>query len=192
MACAWLHPFPRFVFTVFEPISLPTVARLMQVGRFFHNDWMIWTTADTNTKTRLAGAIPAIAQPAWFIQEQITQHVPVPVVPSSEGALLVTRQLGNAFGLLAMCGVGVLYTTNEPKVVRNYLVALWIADIGHIALTYFALRHDRFMAFGSWNAMTWGNVFVTAMLCLTRTAYLLGLFGPDRPVPAVSRPKKTR
>ncbi|ELQ36178.1 hypothetical protein OOU_Y34scaffold00666g39 [Pyricularia oryzae Y34] len=150
MACAWLHPFPR-----------PTVARLMQVGRFFHNDWMIWTTADTNTKTRLAGAIPAIAQPAWFIQEQITQHVPVPVVPSSEGALLVTRQLGNAFGLLAMCGVGVLYTTNEPKVVRNYLVALWIADIGHIALTYFALRHDRFMAFGSWNAMTWGNVFVT-------------------------------
>ncbi|TLS22560.1 uncharacterized protein PpBr36_09684 [Pyricularia pennisetigena] len=162
MACPWLHPFPRFVFTVFEPISL------------------------------LAGAIPAIAQPAWFIQEQITQHVPVPVVPSSEGALLVTQQLGNAFGLLAMCGVGVLYSTNEPKVVRNYLIALWIADIGHIALTYFALRHDRFMAFGSWNAMTWGNVFVTAMLCLTRTAYLLGLFGPDRPVPAVSKSKKTR
>jgi hypothetical protein len=60
-----------------------------------------------------------------------------------------------------MVGAAVLYTTREPKVVRNYLVALWVADIGHIVLTYRGLGHDSFMDVGSWNAMTWGNVFVT-------------------------------
>ncbi|KLU83272.1 hypothetical protein MAPG_02336 [Magnaporthiopsis poae ATCC 64411] len=149
MACSWLPPFPRFVFTIFEPISL------------------------------VAGCVPGIVAPDWFIGQQMAQHTPV---PSSKNSQLVAQQLGNAFGLLAMVGAAVLYTTSEPKVVRNYLVALWIADIGHVYLTCRGLGSDRFMDVASWNAMTWGNVFVTLLLCLTRTAYLLGWFGPDRPV----------
>ena len=48
---------------------------------------------------------------------------------------LVAYQLGNVYGLLAMVSIAVLYTTTEAKVVRNYLIALWIADIGHVAAT---------------------------------------------------------
>lgn len=60
-----------------------------------------------------------------------------------------------------MLGVAVLYTTSELKVVRNYLIALWIADLGHIGLTAYLLGYDRFMAVGDWNAMTWGNIGAT-------------------------------
>ncbi|KAL8387328.1 hypothetical protein RB595_009986 [Gaeumannomyces hyphopodioides] len=149
MACSWLPPFPRFVFTVFEPISL------------------------------VVGCVPGVVAPDWFIGQQMAQLMPV---ASSENSQLVAQQLGNAFGLLAMAAVAVLYTTNEPKVVRNYLIALWIADIGHVYLTCRGLGSDRLMDVTSWNAMTWGNVFVTVFLCLTRTAYLLGWFGPDKSV----------
>jgi len=96
--------------------------------------------------------------PEWFIQEQLTQPVPV---MSSTNSSLVAQQLGNAYGLLFMVGVVVLYTSSELKVVRNYLVALLIADIGHVAVTYFVLQHERFIRVADWNAMTWGNVGVT-------------------------------
>ncbi|KAL8350989.1 hypothetical protein RB598_005986 [Gaeumannomyces tritici] len=112
-------------------------------------------------------------------QPSMAQRMPA---PSSENSQLVAQQLGNAFGLLAMAAVAVLYTTSEPKVVRNYLIALWIADVGHVYLTCRGLGSDRLMDVASWNGMTWGNVFVTVFLCLTRTAYLLGWFGPDKPV----------
>ena len=35
-----------------------------------------------------------------------------------------------------MVGVGVLYTTTEAKVVRNFLLACAIADVGHLYVTY--------------------------------------------------------
>lgn len=60
-----------------------------------------------------------------------------------------------------MLGVAVLYTTTELKVVRNYLWALWVADLSHIGLTAYLLGYDRFMAVGQWNAMTWGNIGAT-------------------------------
>lgn len=43
---------------------------------------------------------------------------------------MVAYQLGNIYLLLAMVGVAVLYSTTEALVVRNYVIALWIADIG--------------------------------------------------------------
>lgn len=78
-----------------------------------------------------------------------------------DNSRLVALQLGNAYGLLFLVGVAVLYTTVELRVVRNYLVALWIADIGHVAVCYYALGYDRFVDVGSWNSMTWGNVGAT-------------------------------
>lgn len=74
---------------------------------------------------------------------------------------LVAMQLGNLYLLLCMVGLAVLSSTSEIKVVRNYLVALWIADISHIALTWHALGHDNFVDVTGWNAMTWGNVGAT-------------------------------
>lgn len=35
-----------------------------------------------------------------------------------------------------MIGVGVLYATTEAKVVRNFLLACAIADVGHLYVTY--------------------------------------------------------
>ncbi|KAI5867417.1 hypothetical protein GGS23DRAFT_592731 [Durotheca rogersii] len=112
----------------------------------------------------------------WFVASQL----PVAAPGYDDNARLVALQLGNAYGLLFLLGVAVLYTTTELRVVRNYLVALWIADISHVGVTCWTLGYERAVDVGSWNAVTWGNVGFTTFLCLTRTAYLLGLFGPDR------------
>lgn len=55
-------------------------------------------------------------------------------------------------------GLGILWTTTEPKVVRNYIVALWIGDIPHIGLTAYFMGRDAVMDVGNWNAMAWGNI----------------------------------
>lgn len=125
-----------------------------------------------------------------------------------DNAKLVALQLGNTYGLVFLIATAVLYTTSEIKVVRNYLVACWLADISHVYVCYHVLGWARFVDLASWNSMTWGNVgatvslssfrwarkalsgidfpmsdLVQTMLCLARTAYLLGLFGPDAPAP---------
>jgi len=123
-----LPTFPRVVFTIFEPISL------------------------------LAGAIPAIFTPDWFISEQIASPVPV---SSTAQAQLAAQQLGNCYFLAFLLGVAVLYSTSEIRVVRNYLVALWIADISHIAITAVGLGYETTMAPGTWNNMAWGNIGAT-------------------------------
>ncbi|KAI1635508.1 hypothetical protein F4809DRAFT_613458 [Biscogniauxia mediterranea] len=167
-----LPAFPRTVFTIIEPISL--IAGCL--GPFFSADWFI------------ANQIPLPPAPA----DDAAGAAAAAVAGPTDNARLVALQLGNAYGLLFMVGVAVLYTTNELRVVRNYLVALWIADIGHVGLTCWLLGYERTLDVGSWNAMTWGNIGATTFLCLTRTAYLLGLFGPDRPAAAVTTVSKKK
>lgn len=128
-------------------------------------------------------------------------------VSVDDNAKLVALQLGNTYGLVFLIASAVLYTTSEIKVVRNYLVACWLADISHVYVCYHVLGWARFVDVASWNSMTWGNVGATVshlfmclwcgsedreslnsdmnqtMLFLTRTAYLLGVFGPDAPAP---------
>jgi hypothetical protein len=65
-------------------------------------------------------------------------------------------------------------------VLRNYLCALAIADVGHIYATYDCMGHDRFVDVMNWNVLTWGNVGVTGFLLINRIAYLVGLFGEAR------------
>ena len=86
------------------------------------------------------------------------------------------------YGLLALVGVGVLYTTTEPKVVRNYLIACTIADIGHLGVTYHVMGHSKFLDIAGWNSMAWGNIGLTAMLFFVRTGYLMGLFGNKKKI----------
>ncbi|KAK3330921.1 hypothetical protein B0H66DRAFT_545245 [Apodospora peruviana] len=146
-----LPAFPRFVFSVFEPISI------------------------------LAGTIGAVFTPEWFFSEQIPALTNTSAVnpPINANSRLVTQQLGNTYGVAALVGIAVLYTTSEIKVVRNYLIALWIMDIGHVVITYLALGHERAMAVGQWNAMTWGNIGATVFLFIVRSLYFLGLFGSE-------------
>ena len=60
-----------------------------------------------------------------------------------------------------MVSIAVLYTTTEAKVVRAYLLALWVADISHVAVTYWVLGNQNFVDVANWNSMTWGNVGAT-------------------------------
>lgn len=78
-----------------------------------------------------------------------------------DNAKLVALQLGNTYGLVFLIATAVLYTTSEIKVVRNYLIACWLADISHVYVCYHVLGWARFVDVASWNSMTWGNVGVT-------------------------------
>ncbi|KAI9675029.1 MAG: hypothetical protein M1817_001435 [Caeruleum heppii] len=152
-----LPPIPKFVFMVFEPVSL------------------------------IAGSLAALLDPPSFTAQQIppsplstsppVSKPPIPLPPTSH---LVTLQLSNAYLLLCLIGLFVLYSTTESKVVRRYLIALALGDVGHLAVTYSVLGRERYLDWRGWNAMAWGNVGVTTFLFLTRLAYLLGLLGPDQ------------
>jgi hypothetical protein len=113
-----------------------------------------------NIHSSIAGWAGATIDPSWFVKEQTSP----PSVTVDDNSKLVALQLGNCYGLLFLAALAVLYTTTELKVVRNYLVALWIADIGHIAVCYFGLGFERFVDVGSWNSMTWGNVGATVSI----------------------------
>ncbi|KAI1176497.1 hypothetical protein F4777DRAFT_577994 [Nemania sp. FL0916] len=128
----------------------------------------------------VAGCLGPLVDADWFIASQIDN--PASPASFSENARLVALQLGNAYGLLFLVGVAVLYTTTELKVVRNYLVALLIADVTHVGLTCWGLGYERALDIAAWNAVTWGNVGFTVFLGLTRSAYLLGLFGSGEAV----------
>lgn len=103
---------------------------------------------------------------AWATSAWPTTHV-------------LALQLGNVYGLLAMIGVGILYQTTEPKVVRNFLVACAVADVGHLYVTYAVMGGKEYFDVGHWNAMGWGNIGVTAGLLITRLLYFVGAFGDD-------------
>ncbi|KAI5464100.1 hypothetical protein BGZ63DRAFT_401080 [Mariannaea sp. PMI_226] len=151
-----LPPIPRFVFTILEPISL------------------------------VAGFLGAVADPAWFVAEQIPNTTPA----ISDNSAVVALQLGNLYLLLAFIGLAVLNTTSEVKVVRAYLVALWLGDIGHVFFSGYGLGKDLAMKPAEWNAMAWGNIAVTVWLFLMRSAYFLGIFGPDQVAVAPAAKKR--
>lgn len=65
-----------------------------------------------------------------------------------------------------MIGVAVLYTTTEPKVVRNFLIACAIADIGHLYVTYSVMvsylnSRAQWAHFGSHHLMQNSRLFST-------------------------------
>ena len=106
-----LPPIPRFVFTVFEPIAL------------------------------VAGYLSPMLDTSGFVNSQLP-----PASGTTRGTLsptaterILALQLGNVYGLLAMIGVGILYATSEAKVVRNFLLACAIADVGHLYVTYLVM-----------------------------------------------------
>lgn len=67
------------------------------------------------------GFLAPLLNPASSVADQPPSDEVVPLTPNSH---VLALRLGNVYGLLAMLGVAVLYTTTEAKVVRNYLIAL--------------------------------------------------------------------
>ena len=145
--------------------------------------WHIWYF-----QRRLVGWSAPIFDLNSFITGQAPNAEPPPSLHPSSVAL--AYQLANIYLLLFLAGVGVCYTTTEPKVLRNYVAALAIADIGHIYATYLGMGWETFVDLASWNALTWGNIGASAFLFANRVAYLGGAFGEPAPGPVSAESKK--
>ena len=91
----------------------------------------------------------------------LDQVAGTPIHKLSPTELILALQLGNVYLLMAFVGIAVLYTTTDAKTVRNYLFALFLGDIGHLAVTYYILESERYFDVFNWNAMAWGNIGIT-------------------------------
>ncbi|KAG9240176.1 hypothetical protein BJ878DRAFT_313224 [Calycina marina] len=101
---------------------------------------------------------PFLMSPEKFVSEQTLYMNPESL---SRGSQMVAYQLANIYLLLGMVGVAVLYSTTEVKVVKNYVIALWLADIGHVGITGWVMGYSQVADVANWNAMAWGNIGVT-------------------------------
>lgn len=110
----------------------------------------------TSRPSSVAGFLGVVLDTAWFVSEQIPGHLASDAVVS-DNSLTVARQLGNLYLLMALVGLGVLNTTSEVKVIKAYLVALAIGDVGHVAFSLYGLGADLSMHISRWNAMAYGN-----------------------------------
>lgn len=91
-------------------------------------------------------------------------------------ALGLTLALGNLHVLLALLAV-ICSWTKHPEITKRYLLAVAVADIGHIYATYRAVGSEFFLNFREWNDMVWANVGVVLFLLVNRMATLSGAFG---------------
>jgi hypothetical protein len=103
----------------------------------------------------------------------------VAVPPQGVGAAL---QLGNCCLLAAFMALYSVWTPH-PEISRRYLMAMGLADLGHIYSFYRAVGADYFFNFGGWHEHMWQNVGVTAFLHVVRLATLAGVFGRIGVVP---------
>ena len=154
-------PVPRFVFTIFEPLSL------------------------------VVGVFAAVVDTENFVKGQLPSASATPVWPAASTRVL-TLQLGNLYGLLGMIGIGVLYFTSDVRVVRNYILACAIADVGHLWATYAVMGQRDFMDVMNWNARAWGNIGITVALLTTRVLYLAGFLGEDNVVESTGQAVKKK
>ncbi|EXJ64732.1 hypothetical protein A1O7_01070 [Cladophialophora yegresii CBS 114405] len=91
-------------------------------------------------------------------------------------SLSLTLQLGNVFLLLAAMAVICCFTTHA-EIARRYLIAVALADLGHIYSVYGALGDKVFWDLNQWNQMTASNVGVSVFLHINRLLTVAGLFG---------------
>jgi hypothetical protein len=94
---------------------------------------------------------------------------------------------------MGFLGVFILNTTTELKVVRAYLFALWLGDIGHVGLTLYAMGSAGILDIGGWNSVVWGNIGLTLFLFIARSLYLQDFFDEEAPAaPAAVSKAKTK
>lgn len=124
---------------------------------------------------------------------QYTAQVPWHTPATSEiepQALALHLQLTNIFMLLALLAL-VCCWTSSAGVARRYLVAVAIADLGHIWVAYKTTGPEYFWNPAGWNDLTWGNVGVSIFLHVNRWLTVAGLFG-TLGVAGVANAKKTQ
>ncbi|KAH8703707.1 hypothetical protein BGW36DRAFT_288722 [Talaromyces proteolyticus] len=150
--------------------------------------WPFILFAVVEPLSMVGGVIAPIFDTDSFIIGQTSPSNPPPL-PHHPSTLALNYQLANIYGLVGMLVFGVIYGTSEIRVLRNSVLALTIADIGHIYATYAAMGADGFFDVASWSWVSWGNIGFTAFLFVNRVAYLLGAFGSG-PDPAAKDKKR--
>ena len=123
-----------------------------------------------------AGALGPLIAPEYFVSSQ----VPVKPHPLQSTEHVIALQLGNAYFLLCLLGLGILNTTKDPKVVRAYIWALLIADVTHVGISSWGVGLEHATRVQRWGVVDGGNIGFTAWLFLMRCLYLLGFFGANR------------
>lgn len=159
---------------MYSPYTLPPV---------FH-----FVFATLEPLSTLSGFLYPYLSPERFLNEQVPTIPLIQHTGISDNVRGSVMQLANCYLLLCMCALAVLRTTSEKTVVRNFLIALLLGDIGHLYFTWRAVGTEIFFDPTRWNALTGGNVGATIFLLLTRILYLIGWgFTPQSPI---NKPKK--
>lgn len=91
-------------------------------------------------------------------------------------ALAMSLQMGNVLLLLAAVAVICCFSPSRATA-RWYLIAVALADYGHIYATYRGVGPDVFWDPRRWNDMVAGNIGASAVLNLGRWLTVLGAFG---------------
>lgn len=78
--------------------------------------------------------------------------------------------------LLALLAV-ICCWTKHAEIIKKYLLAVAVGDLGHIYATYRAVGSDFFFNVSEWNDMIWANVVVVLFLFVNRLATVAGVFG---------------
>ncbi|EGX48922.1 hypothetical protein AOL_s00079g143 [Orbilia oligospora ATCC 24927] len=88
-----------------------------------------WVFCVSEPVSLVAGFAIAIFQPERFVALQLPNTESTDLSPSGK---LIAWQTGNLFGIMAMMGIAILFATTEVVVVKRYLIALLLGDIGHL------------------------------------------------------------
>jgi hypothetical protein len=91
-------------------------------------------------------------------------------------ALSTTLQLGNVLLLLAAIALICCFTPHT-EISRRYLIAVALADLGHIYATYASVGEKVFWDLNQWNQMMMANVGVSIFLHVQRWMTVMGMFG---------------
>ncbi|CRG82876.1 hypothetical protein PISL3812_00222 [Talaromyces islandicus] len=113
-----------------------------------------------------------------FIAGQTPPTNPPPL-PHHASTLVLSYQIANIYGLVGLLAVGVIYGSSERHVVRNLILSLAVADIGHMYAMYAVIGLEAFLDVASWSPVAWGSIGFTGFLFVNRVAYLLGAFGSE-------------
>ncbi|KAK4125802.1 hypothetical protein N657DRAFT_613932 [Parathielavia appendiculata] len=123
--------------------------------------------------------IEGMCDPRLYFLKQVpnTTGSPGTAAAFSPEALGVTLQLLNVWLLLALMAVVACFS-RDPATAKGYLLAVALADWGHIYATYRAIGADVFFDPSQWNDMVWGGIGVSGVLNVLRWLTLLGVLGP--------------
>jgi hypothetical protein len=121
------------------------------------------------------GYATALRTPEQYYADQ-TPNAELAKLGFTPQALSLTLQLGNVLLLLAAMAIICCWTTHAD-VTQKYLVAVALADLGHIYGAYRGLGDTVFWDVTQWNEMAYGNIGASSFLHINRWMTVAGLFG---------------